>query len=75
MLLPTIGFYRGIEDARIFNYKDRLWFIATSTHITESLHSQMMIGRFDTTVSEIEFVQFLDFGSKPMKKYLPFYIQ
>ena len=72
MLLPTIGFYRGIEDARIFNYKNRLWFIATSTHITESMHSQMMIGRFDTTVSEIEFVQFLDFGSKPMKNICPF---
>lgn len=71
-LHPTCGFYRGIEDARIFHYQDRLWFIATSTHIAGSYHSQMLLGRFNHAVSDVEFVQFLDFGTKPMKNVCPF---
>lgn len=71
-LLPTCGFYRGIEDARIFRYRGRLWFIATSTHVAGSYHSQMMIGRFNADVSDVEFTQFLDYGAKPMKNTCPF---
>ncbi len=72
VLMPTCGFYQGIEDVRIFMYRNRLWFIASSTHVTQCLHSQMMIGYFDPTVSMIEFVQFLDFGIKPIKNMCPF---
>lgn len=71
-LLPTCGFYRGIEDARIFHYRARLWFIATSTHVAGSYHSNMMIGRFNDDVSDIDFIQPLDYGMKPMKNTCPF---
>jgi hypothetical protein len=71
-LTPSCGLYQGIEDSRLVQYKDRLWFVSTSTHITESMHSEMLIGRFDPTVSEIEFTQFLDFGMKPLKNMCPF---
>lgn len=72
MLLSTCGFYRGIEDARIFLYQGRLWFIATSTHISDNYLSQMMIGRMDEEVTRVEFVQHLDFGVRPLKNTCPF---
>lgn len=72
-LKPSCGLYQGIEDSRIIIYQDRVWFISTSTHITGSMHSEMLIGRFDTSVSEIEFTQYLDFGGiKPLKNMCPF---
>lgn len=75
VLIPTCGFYQGIEDVRIFIYRERLWFIASSTHVTLSLHSQMMIGYFDKNVTEVEFIQFLDFNMKPIKNMCPFVYQ
>lgn len=74
-LKPSCGLYQGIEDSRLITYQGRIWFISTSTHITESMHSEMLIGRFDQSVSEIEFTQFLDFGMKPLKNMCPFVYQ
>lgn len=71
-LKPSCAFYTGIEDARIVAYEGRVWFIATSTHASSSMMSEMIIGRFNDDVSAIDFVQHLEFGVKPLKNTCPF---
>lgn len=74
-LRPSCGLYQGIEDSRLIEYKGRMWFISTSTHITDSMHSEMLIGRFNKSVTEIELTQHLDFGMMPLKNMCPFVYQ
>lgn len=71
-LKPSCAFYTGIEDARIVTYDNRLWFIATSTHASDTMISEMIVGRFNKDVTGIEFAQHLDFGVKPLKNTCPF---
>lgn len=71
----TLAFYQGIEDARLILYKNRVWFIASSTHISDSLQSEMIIGYFNQEVSDIEYIQHLDLGFRPVKNICPFVYQ
>lgn len=71
-LKPSCAYYQGIEDSRLIKYRDRIWFISTATNITNSMRSEMFIGRFDETVSKIEFVQYVDFNMIPLKNMCPF---
>lgn len=72
LLQPTCGTYQGIEDTRLVKYHDRIWFVSTCTHISPSMHSEMLIGYFNEAVTEIEFIQYIDFGMKPLKNTCPF---
>lgn len=75
MLSPTCAVYQGIEDARIVFFQNRLWFLASSTHISGSMQSEMLIGYFDPEVEKIEHIQFLDLGDRPVKNICPFVYQ
>lgn len=71
-LQPTLHYYQGIEDTRLFFYQGRLWFLSTSTHVTEALKSEMLLGYFDEEVSSILCSQHLDFQIRPIKNVCPF---
>jgi hypothetical protein len=64
--------HQGIEDTRLFIYQDRLWFIASSTHASVSMMSEILIGYYDDNISSIKFIQHLDFGIRPLKNMCPF---
>ena len=72
LLRPTYNFHQGIEDTRLVMYNDRLWFVATSTHVSKSMQSEMIIGYFDADAKKIEHAEHLDFGVRPIKNICPF---
>ena len=72
ILKMSYNVHQGIEDTRLVIFKDKLWFISTSTHISKSMQSEMIIGFFNSNVSAIEFIQHLDFKRRPIKNMCPF---
>ena len=72
LLTKTVNLFRGLEDLRICEFKDRVWFSAACTHISENMDNELVIGVFNQDVSGIERVQMVDIGSKPVKNVIPF---
>jgi len=72
LLAKTVNLFRGLEDLRICEFKDRVWFSAACTHISENMDNELVIGVFNQDVSGIERVQMVDIGSKPVKNVIPF---
>ena len=68
----TDGYYAGLEDLRIFWYKDRLHFVGTSTHASSRLQSEMLAGVFAKDFRSVERMNHLDFGPPPVKNVCPF---
>lgn len=75
LLSPTCAVYRGIEDTRLVMFQNRLWFVASSTHISSSMQSEILIGYFNQAVDKIEYIQHLNFHTKPIKNTCPFVYQ
>jgi len=71
-LHSTNGYYAGIEDLRIFWYKNRLHFMGTSTHASSRLQSEMLAGVFAEDLKTVERMNHLDFGPPPVKNVCPF---
>lgn len=71
-LQPTLHYYQGIEDTRLFFYQKRLWFLSTSTHVTSAMKSEMLLGYFDEEVTRIVWSHPIDFGTRPIKNVCPF---
>ena len=72
LLTKTINLFRGLEDLRICEFKDRVWFSAACTHISDNMDNELVIGIFNQEVNGIEKVQMVDIGSKPVKNVIPF---
>jgi len=71
-MTKTVNMFKGLEDLRICEFNDRIWFGATSTHITDNMCNELVIGLFNKDVSAIEKLQMVDIGSKPVKNVIPF---
>lgn len=72
MLLPTYNAYRGIEDARIVKFEDRIWFTATSTHATMDMRNVVLLGYLDKDAKSIEYMTVLTNFPPPTKNICPF---
>lgn len=72
LLMPCVNLFRGLEDLRICEFEGRLWFTATTTHATEHMTNEMLLGRFDSEIQRVEFLQVLDVGCRPVKNVCPF---
>jgi hypothetical protein len=72
LLAKTVNLFRGLEDLRICEFEDRVWFSAACTHISENMDNELVIGLFNKDVNGIERVQMVDIGSKPVKNVIPF---
>jgi hypothetical protein len=72
MMPKTVNLFRGIEDLRICEYKNKLWFGGTSTHISDNMNSELVVGYFNDELTRVEKVQMVDIGSRPVKNVVPF---
>lgn len=71
-LAPTMNLFQGIEDLRLCMFKDRLWFTAATTHASDLMSNELLLGYFNAAVTEIEYLTVLDIGVLPVKNVCPF---
>lgn len=72
MLAPTVNLFVGLEDLRLCWFQGKLWFAATSTHATNRMLSEMLVGYFDKTLTSYERMVHVDVGIVPAKNICPF---
>lgn len=72
MMAETVNLFKGIEDLRICWYKDRLWFSGTTTHMTEEMTNELIVGHFNEDLTKVERLSAVDIGSLPVKNVCPF---
>lgn len=75
LLIKTVNLFRGIEDLRLCEYQDRVWFGGTSTHISDNMDNELVVGYFNKSMTSVEKVQMVDIGSRPVKNVIPFVYQ
>lgn len=68
----TVNLFKGIEDLRLCEFEGRIWFGGTSTHISESMNNELVVGYFNKEVTGIERFEHVDIGSVPVKNVVPF---
>jgi len=71
-MAPNVNLFQGIEDLRICSYKDRIWFTAATTHASDVMNNELLLGYFNKTVTDVEYLTVLDIGSLPVKNVCPF---
>lgn len=72
LLEKTHSMYKGLEDLRICQFEDRIWFSASCTHASAAMNSEIVIGFFNEEMNAVEKIQYIDLGSSPIKNVLPF---
>jgi len=71
-LKKTHNMYQGLEDLRICWHNDRLWFSATTTHVSDNMTSELVVGYFDYSLNKVERLSAVDIGILPVKNVCPF---
>ena len=71
-LAPNVNLFKGMEDLRICWFDDRLWFAGTTTHATNRMTNELIVGHFDKDLKEVERISAVDIGSLPVKNVCPF---
>jgi len=72
ILEKNVNRYRGLEDLRLCNFEDKLWFVATCTHASKSMNSELVVGYFNDTKTAIERISYVYLGKPPVKNVCPF---
>lgn len=72
LLHPSCNLYKGLEDVRIVCYNDFIWFTASSTHATERMTNELVLGRFDKNANKVEKIWVIDVGILPVKNVVLF---
>lgn len=72
LLRPCNNLYQGLEDLRIVVYNGILWFTATSTHASQRMNNELVFGRFDKDITQVEKIWVVDIGVFPVKNVCPF---
>lgn len=75
MMPKTVNLFRGIEDLRLCEFNNRIWFGGTSTHISDNMDNELVVGFFNKDMTQVEKVQCVDIGSRPVKNVIPFVYQ
>ena len=73
-LAPHRNMFSGVEDLRIVEWKDRVWFGGTCTHASMAHNNELIVGWFAKDFSSIEHVRRVDIGSRPVKNVCPFVV-
>ena len=68
----TVSLFKGLEDLRLCLYDDKLWFAATSTHVSSAMNNELVIGYFNKEITKVERFQKVDIGSVPVKNVILF---
>ena len=71
-MLASCGRYVGLEDLRIIWFRERLYFVATSTHASKRMQSETVIGLFSEDLKTVERLDYVDLGAPPVKNVCPF---
>jgi hypothetical protein len=71
-LVKTGNMFQGIEDLRITWFEDRLWFAGTTTHASQEMTNELIVGHFNKRLTEVEFLSTVDIGHLPVKNVCPF---
>lgn len=72
LLENTMNIYKGLEDLRLFEYEDKLWFACTCTHLTKNMTNELGIGYFNEEGGGVGALQYVDIGIKHVKNITPF---
>lgn len=77
LLAPTVNLFQGIEDLRICWAKDpsgqkRLWFTGTTTHASDKMTNELIVGCFHPNLTSVEYLSPVDIGTLPVKNVCPF---
>jgi len=72
LMAKTVNLFRGIEDLRLCEFEGRIWFGGTSTHISENMDNELVVGYFNKDMTIVEKVQMVDIGTRPVKNVIPF---
>jgi hypothetical protein len=72
ILQKNVNRYRGLEDLRLCHYDNKLWFVATSTHATKTMNSEVVVGYFNDDKTAIERISYVSLGKPPVKNICPF---
>jgi hypothetical protein len=73
-LQPHVNMFNGIEDFRICHFQGRLWFSGTTTHASDYMNNELIIGTFDPSLTSIDVLHVVDIGSRPVKNVCPFVV-
>jgi hypothetical protein len=71
-LQPSVNLYKGIEDVRIVEFNNKVWFAGNSTHASGHMRNETVIGYFHQRMNAIEKVYVIDIGVRPVKNVCPF---
>lgn len=83
LLAPCVNLFQGIEDLRICwgplniqremgNAEQRLWFSGTTTHASDVMTNELIVGHFSADLRRVERLSVVDIGSLPVKNVCPF---
>lgn len=72
ILKPSANLFKGIEDLRIMEFQDRIWFSGTTTHASYKMTNELIVGYFDKNMTRVEKMSVVDIGSLPVKNVCPF---
>ena len=72
ILKPSANLFKGIEDLRIMQYQNRIWFSGTTTHASYKMTNELVVGYFDETMTRVEKMSVVDIGTLPVKNVCPF---
>lgn len=71
-LSPHVNMFNGIEDFRIALHDGKVWFAGTTTHASDYMNNELIVGHFNPSVTAIETLHRVDIGSRPVKNVCPF---
>jgi hypothetical protein len=71
-LEPTVNLFQGVEDLRICFFQGRLWFSGTTTHASNKMRNELIVGTFSEDYTRVERMSVVDIGSLPVKNVCPF---
>lgn len=72
LLKENCNLFKGIEDLRIVIYNKRIWFSGTTTHASEHMTNEMVVGHLDEKLTCVERMSVIDIGIRPVKNVCPF---
>jgi hypothetical protein len=71
-LVPTVNMFQGIEDLRLCEWNGKLWFAGTTTHVSDEMTNELIVGYFNPEKTAVETLQRVDIGHLPVKNVCPF---
>ena len=72
ILQKNVNRYKGLEDLRLCNYNNKLWFVGTTTHASLVMNSETVLGYFNNLNNRIEAISYIPLGKAPIKNICPF---